>query len=291
MLDSKIETFINVIKYKSYTLAAEKLHMTQPAVTQHIHKLESYYGCLLIDSSRHTVKPTQAGMLLYEYLRLQKANEERFSHLLHNAVEPLCVGATLSIADYYLPDLLADYMLSGSGRIRVTVGNTASLLDMLQRGTLDCAFIEGLFNTTMLETRVFQNAPFLPVVSQNHPLIEATLPMLHKFPLVLREPHSGTREILENWLHQENDAPQAFSHVVELGSFVLIKEFVKRSDAVTFVYEGVVRRELKTGELRALSLKNFSLTHPLLFVFRKGDPRRSHLMEFFDAFRAADTKK
>lgn len=74
MLDSKIETFINVIKYKSYTLAAEKLHMTQPAVTQHIHKLESYYGCLLIDSSRHTVKPTQAGMLLYEYLRLQKAN-------------------------------------------------------------------------------------------------------------------------------------------------------------------------------------------------------------------------
>lgn len=47
MLDHKIETFLTVVKYKSYTKTAEILHMTQPAVTQHIHKLEAYYNCKL----------------------------------------------------------------------------------------------------------------------------------------------------------------------------------------------------------------------------------------------------
>ena len=58
MLDHKIETFLTVVKYKSYTKTAEILHMTQPAVTQHIHKLEVYYNCKLVDSSQHTIKIT-----------------------------------------------------------------------------------------------------------------------------------------------------------------------------------------------------------------------------------------
>ena len=283
MLDAKIESFLTVVELKSYTAAAEALHLTQPAVTQHIHKLEAHYGCRLIDSSRRSVQVTEAGELLYAYLRLQQANEKQFSQLLRNVADPLRVGATLSIADYYLPEPLVDRLLAGGERIRVLVGNTASLLEQLGAGELDCAFIEGLFDTALFVDHTFYQAPFLPVVRAGHPLLgrAVTLEELRAYPLALREPHSGTREVFETWLRQQNDTPRSFAGMVELGSFVLIKELVRRSDAVTIVYEAVARAELARGTLCTLELENFAVSHALRFVYRRGDPRHALLERIY----------
>ena len=288
MLDLKIETFLRLAELGSFTAAAESLHLTQPAVTQQIRKLEAHYGCKLVDSSHRAVRLTEAGALLYEYLSLQRANEKRFEELLRNAVEPLRLGATLSIADYYLPDLLVERLLTQENRVRVAVGNTAHLLESLRAGELDGAFIEGLFDTALFESHVFYEARLVAVVAPGHPLLgrEVGLEELHAFPLALREPHSGTREVLENWLTQQNDVPQAFARTLELGSFVLIKKLVERSHAVTFVYEAVVREELRRGQLCALSLHGLDVTHALRFVYRRGDAQRAVLRRFFEELLA-----
>ncbi len=284
MLDAKIETFLRVAELNSFTAAAETLHLTQPAVSQHIHKLETHYGCKLIDSTHKAVHLTSAGSLLYEYLSLQRANERCFSQLLHNTTEPLRIGATLSIADYYLPEILIEQMLSGGERIRVTVGNTAHLLEALRTGELDCAFIEGLFHSALFESHVFCQARFLPVASVKHPLAGKAISLeeLQQYPIVLREPNSGTREVFENWLHLQNAEAKSFAQITELGSFVLIKKFIQRSSAVTFVYEAVVKAELEHGELCALALKDFDITHALCYVYRRGDIRRPVLEKFFE---------
>lgn len=283
MQDVKIETFLKVVKFKSFTAAAEELHLTQPAVTQHIQKLEAYYGCKLIESNRRLVRMTEAGELLFNYLSLQQANELQFSKMLNHAKEPLCVGATLSIADYYLPQLLVGHLLLEEERIRVTVGNTPSLLEGLQSGKLDCAFVEGLFDASLLNARSFQEANFIAVVSAKHPMCgkKVTLEELHAYPLVLREPRSGTRELLENWLHQKNDTTQSFAQTVELGSFVLIKKLVASSEAVTFVYEAVVEKEIQSGSLVSLDLEGYALKHALHFIYRKGDPKQKQLEQFY----------
>ena len=75
MLDSKMDTFLTVARLGSYTLAAQELHITQPAVTQHIRKLEEHYGCRLVDFTGHQLRLTQAGELLCQYGTLQNANE------------------------------------------------------------------------------------------------------------------------------------------------------------------------------------------------------------------------
>lgn len=285
MLDPKIQTFLAVIEQGSYTAAANTLHLTQPAVTQHIHKLEQHYGCQLIDSTRRAIKPTKAGELLYEYLSLQRANESRFTKLMTNVVEPLRIGATLSVTDYYLAKPLITYISEHSERVRVTTGNTPHLIEALQKGELDCGFIEGIFDTTLFETRVFRNAEFWAVVSAKHPLAkkEASLEELYPYPIALREPHSGTRDIFGNWLKKQNTGAQAFEQVFEMGSFVLIKELLKATNAVTFLYEGVVKKEIEEGSLVRLKLKGFNLNHPLVFAFRKGDPQAKRLIEFFNS--------
>lgn len=284
MLDSKIETFLTVVKCESYTATAQKLHMTQPAVTQHIHKLEDYYGCKLIDSSKRSIKLTDAGNLLYEYLSLQQANEKHFMSLLHKTIQPLCVGASLSIADFYLPRLITKKFSTDKERIRISVENTRALINKLHNGELDCALIEGLFNNQMFHTKILLEVPFIAVVSSSHPLAskQVTLDTLHEFPIALREPESGTREILENWLESKNDCCQSFKEIIELGSFTLIKEIVLNTKAVTFLYEGVVKNELANGSLKRINITDFNLHHPFHFVFRKGDPKTNHLLEFYE---------
>lgn len=283
MLDVKIETFLRVARLRSYTAAAESLGLTQPAVTQHIQKLEAHYGSKLVDSAHRTVRLTQSGELLYEYLSLQRANEGQLAGLMRNVAGPLRVGATLSIADYYLPSLPVEHLLTSRERIQVTVGNTARLLDALGAGELDCAFIEGLFDTALFQTEVFCEARLVPIVAANHPLLgrRPDLEALHAYPLILREPHSGTREVFENWLARQDDSPRNFARLVELGSFMLIKELVRRSQAVAFVYEAVARREVEEGRLAILDMADFHVTHSLRFAYRRGDPRSKELEAFF----------
>lgn len=283
MLDQKIETFLSVVKYGSYTAAAKALHMTQPAVTQHIHKLEEFYGCQLIDSKRRAIRLTEEGKLLYQYLSLQQANSQEFSLLLRNTIKPLCVGATLSIADYYLPQLLVKEVLNKEERLRVLVSNTSELIKKLHNDEIDCAFVEGLFDTSFVETKTFLDAQFIPVVAKNHPLAnkKITLKEIHEYPLILREPYSGTRQILEGWLKERNDSILSFSQTIELGSFILIKECIAQSQAITFVYKGVVEKELERGELATFSLEHLDIIHSLLFIYRKGDPRCKQFESFF----------
>ena len=283
MLDSKLLTFLKVVELHGCTAAAEALHLTQPAVTQHIRKLEEHYGCKLIDFSGRSLRLTPAGDTLFHYANLQLVNEQQLMARLSDISNPLHIGATLSIADYYLPPLLSRYLSVREQPFNVTVGNTETLLSMLLHGKLDCAFIEGIFDPRLFESRIFCAARFIPVVSPLHPLAgsNVTLPQLHDYPLVLREPGSGTRAVLENYLCQQSDSVYAFRQMLEMGSFGMIKQFLQTSDAISFMYEEVARREIEANQLCQLELQGFPIRRPLHFIHLKNSIQRDRYDTFF----------
>ena len=106
MIDIKILTFLKVVQHRNYTKAAAELNMTQPAVSQHIKKLEQYYGCKLIDIVGKSVRLTAQGEALYTYANFQAANERQLVNQLNRLETPNKIGATLSIADYNMPPYL-----------------------------------------------------------------------------------------------------------------------------------------------------------------------------------------
>lgn len=287
MLDLKIESFLKVVELKSYTSAAEVLHLTQPAITQHVQKLADYYGCKLIDSSKHSVQLTAAGEMLYQHLCLQRANERQFFAKLKNHSQPLKVGATLSIADYYLPEALIPCICSGQESCSVFVENTEQLIGRLQQGTLDCAFVEGNYDGELFESLVFCYARFLPIAASTHPLAGKTISLeqLYQYPLALRESGSGTRELLTAYLSQYNASPRSFKGITEMGSFALLKALVYGSDAVTFAYEGVAKQEVEQGLLTFLKLNDYSFIHPLHFIYRKNSFQKETYEAFFHAVK------
>lgn len=282
MLDIKIESFMAVVKQGSYTKAAAMLHVTQPAISQHIQKLEEYYGCTFFVSVGRHMKLTQYGELFLTYIKLQQANEHQFQKQLTNQLTPLKIGGTLSISEFYLPQLLDQ--LHQNSPLEISVANTEHLLQALISGSIDVAFIEGNFNHPLFNAYIFRKAPFIPVVSQNHPLAyqKVNLQDLFKYDLVIREKGSGTRAILEHYLADENQSLSSFSQLHMINNFSLIKQLLKSTTAISFMYEAVAKKEMDEGALATIHIKDYQVIHPLLFIYPKHSMNEKAIISFFN---------
>lgn len=269
MLDSKLLTFLTVTQLRNYTKTAAKLNLTQPAISQHIKKLEAYYGCRLINLDGKSVTLTAQGEALYNYANFQIANEKQLVNQIKKVETPIKIGATLSIADYYLPPYLSSYLSNHDELISVTVKNTKSMIEMLLNNELYCAFIEGIFDKSIFHYYEFYKTKFLPVARKGHPLegIEVEISDIHKYPLILREEGSGTREIYENYLYQNNDSILSAAKIYEISSFGIIKKMLSDSNAISFMYEEVARQEVEKGELCYLTIENYAIERPLYFIY------------------------
>ncbi|WP_440895473.1 LysR family transcriptional regulator [Amphibacillus sp. Q70] len=269
MLDSKLLTFLTVAQLRNYTKAAAKLNLTQPAVSQHMKKLEEYYDCHLIDIEGKSVTLTAQGEALYNYANFQIANENQLIDQIKKVETPIKIGATLSIADYYLPTYLSNYLSHHNELLSVTVKNTKSIIEMLLNNELYCAFIEGIFDKSIFHYYEFYKTKFLPVARKGHPLEgqEVEIADIHKYPLILREEGSGTREIYENYLYQNNDSILSAAKIYQISSFGIIKKMLSHSNAISFMYEEVAREEVEKGELCYLNIKNYWIERPLYFIY------------------------
>ncbi|WP_028044179.1 LysR family transcriptional regulator [Candidatus Stoquefichus massiliensis] len=283
MIDMKLKTFIEVVDCKSFTQAAMHLHLTQPAVTQHIKQLESYYQHKLIQNPHKEFELTEAGHQLYEYAKIQIHNEEIFESQLYKVAMPLTVGATLSIADYYLPQIISHYVTHSLQRCQIYVHNTQMLIQEMIDGHIDCAFVEGQFDLQLFEYHLFKNERFIVVARHNHPLAhkKITLSQLLSYPLFVREKGSGTRAILENYLLQSLYDISSFHQIIEVQSMTMIKKMIMQTYGISFLYEGVVSDELKSGQLIRLDLENFELTRPMHFIYLRHNLNKQRYLEFF----------
>ncbi|MEG0276564.1 MAG: LysR family transcriptional regulator [Coprobacillus sp.] len=283
MIDPKLKTFTKVVECKSFTQAALLLHLTQPAVTQHIKQLENYYQHKLIQNTHKEFELTEAGHRLYEYAKIQIHNENLFESQLYKVSLPLTVGSTLSIADYYLPHILGSYLTHSSQRCQIFVDNTQTLVQKIIDGEVDCAFVEGQFDLRLFEYHLFKNEKFILVAKSNHPLANKQISFheLLAYPLFIREEGSGTRNILENYLRQIIYDISSFQKVIEVQSLTMIKKMITETLGLSFLYEGVVKDELLTGELVQLNLEDFDLIKPMHFIYLKNNINRSHYLDFF----------
>ena len=280
MIDNKLLTFIVLSEEKSYTRAAEILHMTQPAVTMHIKKLEEYFKCKLFE---HSMELTEKGKIILDFARLSAANEEILTKRLSKTELPLNVGATLSIADYYLPKYLLHRVRGKDVNYSIQVSNTEILTEKMLNGSLACSLVEGIFDPAVFEAREFCNAEFKGVVSARHPLAGKRINFdeVFKYPLIIREKGSGTRNIFEGYIGQMSKNTGCFSKIIEIGSFMLIKKLLHGSDAVSFMYSEVAKEEVERGRLVYLEIENFNLKKPLHFIYPKNSIYSKENKSFF----------
>lgn len=294
MLDHRVKTFLTVCDTRNYTRAAEKLNLTQPAVTQHIAWLERAYGAKLFEYRHRKLELTDAGKELYRGLSVMAHDErllrERVAQASQGTALPLRVGLTLTAGAYLVGVPLARF-LAGEPGLDVTVrsGDTAALLALLESGAIDCAFVEGGFDARRFKGSRFCTERFIGVAAADHVFARPPerLADLLDETLIVREKGSGSRNVLENVLAGEHLGTRDFAHACVVESLEVIAAFVAQDLGISFLYEAAVRDRLEKGTLQRIPLAGGPIMHDISFVRLPGSAFEPQLMRVFDGVRNA----
>jgi len=262
--------------------------MTQPAISQHIQFLENYYQVKLIQAKGKHFSLTEEGKALLEYAKTLYASSQRVFPLLNrikNHVKVLNFGATLTIGEYMLPPVLYRiFKEDPEVNISMYVENTHILQEMLWDGKIDFALLEGHFNQNEFESKLLSDETFIGVCSPDNKIAAKTneLKELLSQNLILREPGSGTRDILEQALYNQNLGVRDFNRIIEIGNMNAIKELCHQNIGITFMYREAVKKELAQGYLKEIPIRNLNISHPFSFVYLKNSPDRSQIEYWFE---------
>ena len=284
MQDHRMETFLTVCETMNYRQAAERLHLTQPAVTQHIQSLESYYGCKLFSYDGRKLAKTEQAELLERRAHAINYQEARLRQDLRARQAPsLSIGATKTIGEFVIGEHVSRYLDVPGNRLSVDVDNTAHILERLNQGRLDFAIVEGYYSRSEYEDRLYQTDPFVGLCARDHPLAGQTVPLegLWGEDLLLREKGSGTREILENFLNENNHAVTDFARVTCIGNLGLMGRLLERKQGITLAYAAAAA---ENSRLARFSVEGWELRREFNYVFLR-DTGAKALVEFFESYR------
>lgn len=276
MLDFRIITFLSVCHHMNFTYAAEELHITQPAVSQHIRFLEEHYGEKLFERDGKKIKLTPAGKILKAAMTVINDDEASIISRMQNSArerKSLKIGVTLTIGEYVIANPLSKYIKNHlETDIRIYFANTAELSKMLTEGKLDIAVVEGNFNSDLFESYIYKSEEYIPVCSSAHKFSKKVKLLTDLLPerLIVRESGSGTRDILEKNLEARNVSVSDFFNITEAENIHLIVNLVKQDCGITFLYKAAVEEEIKNGNLREISLDDFSIQHNFTFIWNRG---------------------
>jgi DNA-binding transcriptional LysR family regulator len=275
MADRRLQVFHAVAKHLSFTKAAETLFMTQPAVTFQIKQLEEHLNTRLFDRAQGRIALTPAGQLALEYavriLALSAELDTRLKELSGQAAGPLLIGASMTVGEYVLPQLIGKFKARFPAVVpTLFVGNSEAVQERVAERTLDLGFIEGDSHLSSLLSEVCCADELQVVCAPAHALAKEPFALpasLTRHPYVGREAGSGTRAVIDRYLQNAGVSPESLDTVVELGSPEAIKGLVATGLGFAIMSRVIVAKELRLGELAQVPLKpalirDFSVVYP-----------------------------
>jgi DNA-binding transcriptional LysR family regulator len=285
----QLSVFVAITRHGSTVAAAEALSMSQSAVSAALAELERALDTPLFDRMARRLTVNEAGRQLFPRALslLDQAYElERF--VAQTGVH-LRIAASNTIGSYILPALLADFrnaQPAGQCTLDLRIGNTRDVLDTLLRFDADIGLVEGSSHERGMRSVHWADDEMVVVVGPNHPLARGRPDheALRQAEWIVREPGSGTREIIEDRLVP---VLGELRFALELGNAEAIKRAVMSGFGVSCLSMHVVRDELARGTLVALAGGLPRLVRPLHLVVHEGKFPTQGLLAFSEFLRAA----
>ena len=250
-----LRVFYFAAREGSYTRAADLLFVTQPAVSQTIKSMESYYGVGLFKKSGRNMELTTAGHTLYGYAeQIFTAAEQADSAMRQLSTAPrgeLHVGTTKIYARYLMPSLIAAFRERfPSVTVVLDEGSSAQMIESVERleNHLAIAGRVGPYSPR-LRTQHYRHVELTMVAGPDHSFAgrnDVRWSELVGQPLIVREPGSSMRQTVMQNLERNGVTPKI---VMESSSVGFITEFVAEGRGLGFLFEPDIREELAAGKL------------------------------------------
>lgn len=270
-----LAAFQAVVETGSVTAAAERLHVSQPALTREIRQLEERLGAVLFDRLPRGMQATEAGRLLAGYasqiFRLADAAETALAELGGLVRGRLAVAASRTTGAYLLPPIVAAYRQRHPGvELALSVSNTEQVQARLLAFEAQLGLVEGPTDDAAFERLALGEDDIVAVAATGHPLAgrgPLDLAALDAAELVMREPGSGTRSVVEQAYAARG---LVLRPRLTLGSPEAIKQLLRLGGAVSWVSRRSVADELAAGLLVELALPGLQIRRKLAMIWRRG---------------------
>ena len=269
----QLKVFEAVARHLSFSRAAEELHLTQPAVSTQVGKLEEHAGHTLFEQFGKKIYLTAAGSELLQYCRnIIQQFEQAEAAMAH--IRGVCGGrlnvAVISAGDYFFPRLLVEFLGRHSGvTLNFTVHNREELLAHIGENLTDLAVM--VRPPTDLDTtnQPFAPHPYVIVAPPTHPMVALSgIPAAEvlRQPFVVRERGSDTwRSMCDGF----GGDLTGLNVAMEIRCTETIKQAVMAGFGLSFLSAHTVSRELQSGQLKALDVQGFPLMLHWYVVHRR----------------------
>ncbi|MBN2781687.1 MAG: LysR family transcriptional regulator [Campylobacterales bacterium] len=273
---AKLQTFLMVIKEKSFSKASAKLGISQPAVTQQIKFMEDYLDTKIVERKKNGIVLTKEGEDLYRIAkRLERAIETSEKELLRIIKKDFTfiIGCSNAIGNYILPSHLGEIKKRIDNDVYINVGLSTEVIDQLEDKKIDIGLIESPIFKDDLNYREWIADEL--VVFSNQPIKKQLVAEdLYEFDWLCRDEDSHTRKITSEVFQEIGVQCKDFNVIGILSSPTAIKETILHSDKngarplVSIMSRYVIQDDIKNGNLFEARIKNqkierkFYITYP-----------------------------
>lgn len=287
----QLETFIKVVDLKSFSGAAEKLHITQPTVTNHIQNLEKELDTILINRSGKNISLTEAGRLLYKYAIhiVNSCEMAKFDLAAYKGrIEGhLSIYSSSVPRKYVLPHIINKF-LEQYPDVSFTLDDNDSenVIQNILEGETDFGIVGAKYPSKKLNYIELMEDRLLLITPNNSIYTEpnySSLPMdkIVKGRFLFREEGSGTRKLLDNRLKKHRvDNLNIIAYIKDTET---IKELVSLGVGLSFLSEKAIVDDVKSGKYKAYYIDKIDLNRKFYFVYHN-NRQLSPLNETFKTF-------
>jgi DNA-binding transcriptional LysR family regulator len=274
----QLAAFCAVVERKSFSHAAERLGVTQPAVSLQVRSLEKRLGRQLLDRSGRRVEPTEAGMALYRGAQRMLQLEGQLIEELEagDGGEPrgtLQVGASTGPGSTVVPVLLCEFQRANPGvAVSLTISDTQSVVDRVADRELELGVVGAARRHRGVVFEPLFRDEVVLAVPPGHRFADrsVTIGELRKEPLIVMQEGAGVRQVIEDELRNAGTRLRDLEPRLELGLQESVKAAVVAGFGVTFISRAAIEADLAAGTLATARVKGLEPAREISLVRSAG---------------------
>lgn len=280
-----MKIFVAVCKANSITLAAKKLYISQPAVSNTIKELENYYGVHLFDRISKKIYLTEAGKLVYNYaLHINSLFEELETSIKNSdTIGRLRIGSSITIGTHFMPNYISKFKLKFPNiQTFVTIDSSDIIEKLVIKNELDFALIEGVIHSEDIISRDFINDELIVICNPQNPLLQKEVVSIEDLStqnFLMREKNSGTRELAESILLLHNIS---LNPIWESSSTEAIVNGVSKGIGISILPLQLVQDFIHRNQISRLDVSGLNFKRQYHIIYHKNKFLTPASIEFME---------
>jgi DNA-binding transcriptional LysR family regulator len=274
----QLAAFCAVVEQRSFSRAAERLGVTQPAVSLQIRALEKRLGTRLLDRSGRRVEPTEAGLRLYRGAqRLLALEEQVLAEVGEEATEELDgrfeIGASTGPGGIVLSELLCEFQASHPGlHVVLSVFDTQTIVDRVAARVLELGVVGAARRHRGAVFEPFLHDEVILACPPGHRLAGRTVALdeLRGAGLIVMQEGAGVRQLIEDELQRSGTRLRDLDVRLELGLQESVSTAVRAGYGVTFISRSSVAADLAAGTIAEARVEGLELGREIYLVRASG---------------------